>query len=206
MRLLFASQNNHKRIEMASLLLAHEIVMPSEIGLEFDFDETADTFIGNALGKAEHLYQLTGKPSFADDSGLAVDALDGAPGIFSARFGSNVFNRMLDSPERNQYLLEQIKGVPMERRTARFVCAIALVYEVGRIYVVQETVEGYVTERPYGNGGFGYDPIFLVGEAGKTMAELTDQEKNRVSHRGNAARRMQTILHSLEERENIYVC
>lgn len=191
---------------MASILLEHEIVMPGDLGIDFDFEETADTFIGNALGKAEHLFALTGKPSFADDSGLAVDALGGAPGIYSARYGSDVFGRMLDSPERNRYLLENLRGVRMSERTARFICAIALVLSPGRIFVIQETVEGYVAEQPFGEGGFGYDPVFLVGESGRTMAELTEQEKNRISHRGNAARSMRHLLTTIEQKEIIHVC
>ncbi len=94
----------------------------------------------------------------------------------------------------------------MSERTARFICAIALVLSPGRIFVIQETVEGYVAEQPFGEGGFGYDPVFLVGESGRTMAELTEQEKNRISHRGNAARSMRQLLTTIEQKEIIHVC
>jgi XTP/dITP diphosphohydrolase len=206
MKLLFASQNTHKRIEMAALLPEHEIIMPKDVGIDFDFEETADSFIGNALGKAEHLFKLTGLPSFADDSGIAVDALDGKPGIYSARYGSDVFGRMLDAPERNRYLLENLQGIEPDKRSARFICAIALVLSPARIYVIQETVEGSVAERPFGNGGFGYDPIFLVGDSGRTMAELSEQEKNRISHRGNASARLRLLLADIEHKEIVHVC
>ena len=206
MILLFASQNTYKRLEMASLLIPHEISMPKDFGLEFSFDETEPTFIGNALGKADHLFNLTGKPSIADDSGLVVDALDGAPGIFSARYGTDVFGRTLDSSEKNRYLLDNLKQVPREMRTARFVCAMALVVSPYRRYVVQETVEGYIADKPFGDGGFGYDPVFLIGETDRTMAELTDTEKNAISHRGLAARSMLTILDTIEQKEVFHVC
>ena len=206
MILLFASQNTHKRLEMASLLIPHEISMPKDFGLEFSFDETEPTFIGNALGKADHLFNLTGKPSIADDSGLVVDALDGAPGIFSARYGTDVFGRTLDSSEKNRYLLDNLNLVPRHLRTARFVCAMALVVSPYRRYVVQETVEGYIADKPFGDGGFGYDPVFLIGETDRTMAELTDTEKNAISHRGLAARNMLAILDTIEQKEVFHVC
>jgi XTP/dITP diphosphohydrolase len=191
---------------MASLLIPHEISMPKDFGLEFSFDETEPTFIGNTLGKADHLFNLTGKPSIADDSGLVVDALDGAPGIFSARYGTDVFGRTLDSSEKNRYLLDNLKHVPRHLRTARFVCAMALVVSPFRRYVVQETVEGYIADKPFGDGGFGYDPVFLIGETDRTMAELTDTEKNAISHRGLAARSMLAILDTIEQKEVFHVC
>lgn len=206
MELYFASQNSHKRLEMASLLIPHEIVMPSDVGLDFSFEETEDSFIGNALGKANHLFNLTGNIALADDSGIVIDALDGAPGIYSARYGSDVFNRMLDASEKNRYVLDQLQGVPYEKRSARFVCAIALVVDRYRRFIVQETVEGYIATEPYGDGGFGYDPIFLVEERGKTMAELGTSVKNTISHRALAAKRILGIIEQLEHTEVYHVC
>lgn len=206
MELLFATQNEHKRIEMASLLLPHAIIMPHEIKIEFSYEETAATFMGNALGKAEHLYNLTHKPSFADDSGLVVDALQGAPGIYSARYGSDFFDHELSAAEKNRYLLKNLEGVPSEQRTARFVCAIALILSPYRRYIIQEAVEGFIAHRPYGEGGFGYDPIFLVGSGTKAMAQLTGSEKNKISHRALAAQKIASILQDIEKKEIFYVC
>lgn len=206
MELLFASQNRHKQLEMASLLLPHSIVMPMDINVEFIFEESETTFIGNALGKAEYLYHLTQKPSLADDSGLVVDALDGAPGIYSARYGRDVFGRELSSAEKNLYLLKSLDTVPHPQRTARFVCAMVLILSPYQRYVIQETVEGYIAMEPYGEGGFGYDPIFLVGTGEKTMAEFTESEKNKISHRGIASRKIALLLKNIEQKEVVYVC
>jgi XTP/dITP diphosphohydrolase len=205
MKLLFASQNEHKRKEMSRLLLPHEIMMPSDLDHTFECEETADTFIGNALEKAQHLYTQMVRPTFADDSGLIIDALGGAPGIYSARYGADQAKRMLDAGEKNQLVLSQLAQVPYEKRTARFVCAMALVLTEHRIFVVQETIEGHIAQAPYGAGGFGYDPIFLVGDTDRTMASLSEQEKNTISHRALAAKRMQAIIAQLEQSEVLYV-
>ncbi|MDD2297676.1 MAG: RdgB/HAM1 family non-canonical purine NTP pyrophosphatase [Sphaerochaetaceae bacterium] len=206
MELLFASQNEHKRIEMASLLLPHSITLPSEIGIEFSYEEIADSFVGNALGKAEHLYNLTHKPSFADDSGLIVDALQGAPGIYSARYGSDLFDHELSAAEKNLFLLRNLEHIPPEQRTARFVCAIALIFTPYQRYIIQEAVEGFIAQHPSGEGGFGYDPIFLVGTGTKAMAQFTDSEKNNISHRALAAQKIASILQDIEQKEIVYVC
>ena len=206
MRLLFASQNFHKRDEMSSLLIPHTILMPPEVHIEFDHEETGDTFWSNAMQKAEHLFALSKQPVVADDSGLVIDALDGAPGIFSARYGSDIYGRQLDSSEKNQLVLDRLAIIPMEMRTARFVCAMALILDGDRRFLVQETVNGYISTTPFGLGGFGYDPIFLVEESGRTMAALSDWEKNKISHRGRAARRLLTLIHTLEQEETFHVC
>jgi XTP/dITP diphosphohydrolase len=140
MELLFASQNRHKLGEMAALMIPHVIILPADIGIGFEFEETEKTFVGNALGKADHLYNSTGKISLADDSGIVIDALDGAPGVFSARYGTDIFGRPLDAIEKNRYVLDQLKDVPKDKRTARFVCSMALVLDRYRRFVVQETV------------------------------------------------------------------
>lgn len=206
MELIFATQNGHKGLEMASLCIPHTIMMPSELGLSFSFEEVEETFIGNALGKAEHLYTLHPHATIADDSGIVIDALQGAPGIYSARYGADLQGRELSAPEKNQLVLEQLRGVEHPRRSARFVCALALVLSPFRKFVVQETVEGYIAMESYGEGGFGYDPIFLVGETGRTMAEHTEQEKNAISHRALAAQRILAIIKQIEKREVMHVC
>jgi len=205
MELIFATQNDHKRFEMASLCIPHAIVMPSELGVTFSFEETEETFTGNALGKADHLFTLTRRATIADDSGIVIDALGGAPGIYSARYGSDIYGRALSAPEKNQLVLEQLQGVPRQERSARFVCALVLVLSPYRKFVVQETVEGFIAEKPYGDGGFGYDPIFLVGETGKTMAEYTEHEKNAISHRALAARRILALIQQIEHTEVMHV-
>lgn len=198
MQLLFASQNHHKQKELASLLFPHQIILPHEIGLSFFWDEIGSSYGENALGKAMHLHNTTGKICIADDSGLAVDVLEGKPGIHSARYGKDLYGRELDAQEKNQYLLEKLKDVPPSQRNARFICAMALVVSPYRYFVVQESIEGFIALSPQGSEGFGYDPVFLVGHTEKTMAELSESEKNRVSHRGKAARMMLTILTHLE--------
>ncbi len=206
MELLLASQNRHKRLEMASLLLRHSIIMPHDRGVAFSYEETALTFMGNALGKAEYLFNLTHKPTFADDSGLVVDALGGAPGIYSARYGSDIFGRELSATEKNRYLLEKLEDIPYPQRTARFVCAIALILSPYQRYIVQETIEGFIATKPYGEGGFGYDPVFVIGSGSITMAALTDAEKNKISHRGKATRKIALLLDDIEQKEIIHVC
>ena len=206
MRFLFASQNTHKRHEMASLLIPHTILMPNEVHIEFDHEETGESFWSNAMQKAEHLFDLSKQPAIADDSGLVIDALAGAPGIFSARYGSDIFGRQLDSSEKNRLVLDKLEGIPMELRTARFVCSMALVIDADRRFLVQETVDGYIATSPFGLGGFGYDPIFLVEESGRTMAALSEVEKNIISHRGRAARRLLALIHTLEQEETFHVC
>lgn len=202
MRLLFASNNRHKSFEMSALLAPHHLVLPQERGIPFEFEEIHDTFVANALGKALHLYHLTGEPTLADDSGLVVDALGGAPGVHTARYGSE----QLDSVQRYLLLLKNLAGVPMERRNARFVCSLALVLSESRQFVIQESIEGFIAMTPYGEGGFGYDPVFIVAGTDRTMAQMSDSEKNHASHRGRAARRMLALIETLEKEERYYVC
>jgi XTP/dITP diphosphohydrolase len=146
--------------------------------------EGTHSYAANALLKARAAARLTGALALADDSGLEVDALAGAPGVRSARFGGE----HLTDRERCAYLLEQMRGVPPERRTARFRCAIALASPDGREATVAAAVEGHVAERPRGDGGFGYDPLFLDPRLGRTFAELAPELKSRVSHRALALR------------------
>ena len=155
-----------------------------------DVEETGQTFAENARIKALAYAQATGMLSLADDSGLEIDALGGAPGILSARFAGR------DTPyqERFHLILEQLKGLTGAQRAARFRCAIALAEPSGYCRVVEGVIEGVIADRPCGAHGFGYDPIFLVPELGKTMAELTPEQKNRISHRGRAAQLARVLL------------
>ncbi len=146
-------------------------------------EETGMSFEDNAMLKAAAAAKQTGLPSLADDSGLEVDALGGEPGVYSARFGG--FKRDV---ERNLYLLERLKGVPLEERTARFVAVLVLAYPDGHLEVYRGETEGLILEAPRGHLGFGYDPLFFVPEAGRTFAEMLPDEKARYSHRGKAIR------------------
>ena len=185
MKIYFASGNTHKRDELARILKPHTLIIPSDEGIPFDPEETETTFYGNALIKAKSLFELTGQPVIADDSGICVDALDGAPGVFSARYGSET-GKKLDATERNNLLLSRMEGT--ENRTCRFVCNMVLYLGKDHFCSVQETLEGLLVTECKGTGGFGYDPIVFVPEYGKTVAELSPEEKDRCSHRGKAGR------------------
>lgn len=191
MKLYLASGNAHKRLEFARIFPDHDIVIPSDLGLAFDPDETESTFHGNALIKAEALYALTGGPVLADDSGICVDALGGEPGIRSARYGSEG-GVILDAAGRNGLLLERMRGI--SDRRARFVCNLVLYLGPDRYWSVQETLEGLIIESERGAGGFGYDPVMFIPEEGMTVAELSDADKDRLSHRGKAGRLISRLL------------
>ena len=183
MKVVLASQNQHKLVELSAILsqLGFEIALESEYGLHVDVDETGTTFEENSLLKAEAVMKASGMPVLADDSGLMVDALDGAPGVYSARYG----HKSSDA-ERIAYLLENLKDVPAERRTAKFVCVITCLWPDGRRIVARGECPGQILFAPKGTGGFGYDPVFYLPELEKTYAELAPEEKNAISHRGNA--------------------
>jgi len=189
--LLLASNNEHKHAEFARLFPGTRILVPAEAGVESDFAEDGATFLDNALGKALALHRVARRPVIADDSGLCVHALGGEPGIFSSRYGSSGSGR-LAAPERNAYLLERMRDA--SDRRAYFVCCLALVLEEDRLFVAQETVHGVIARKPRGTGGFGYDPLFILPERGLTVAELPDAEKDLVSHRGRAARRILALM------------
>ena len=191
MEILLASSNRHKRREFAALLSGYSIAIPQDKGIPFEPEETGASFFENALIKAEALYKATGLPVLADDSGLCVDALDGAPGVHSARFGSESGAPLPDS-KRNALLLAKMKGEA--NRTCRFVCCLLLYAGKGRVFSAQETLEGVLLEAPRGEGGFGYDPVVFLPDLGKSVAELSEEEKNMISHRGKAARALKAIL------------
>ena len=190
--LILASNNAHKLAEISRLFPGAKILAPRDLGITFEFDETGETFLENARGKAMALFQKAGRPVLADDSGLCVTALGGEPGLTSSRYGACPDRRVLDTPRRNALLLEKLAGIT--DRAAYFVCCLVLVEDDSRFTAVQETVHGTITQAPRGTNGFGYDPLFLLPGMGRTMAELSDEEKDTVSHRGRAARRLRALI------------
>lgn len=183
MKVILASKNQHKLEELSAILsgLGFEIALELEYGLDIDVDETGTTFEENSLLKAEAVMRASGLPVLADDSGLMVDALGGAPGVYSARYGDKHTDK-----ERTAYLLENMKDVPQEQRTAKFVCVITCLWPDGRRIVARGECPGRILTAPQGTGGFGYDPVFYLPELGQTYAELSPQEKNARSHRARA--------------------
>ena len=194
MTIWFATGNAHKKKELAAILPGHTIRTPDEAGIAFDPDETGDTFLDNALIKARELYALVHEPVIADDSGLCVDALGGRPGVLSARYGSEN-GRKLESAERNALLLKEV-GDAINRK-ARFVCSMVLMLSEDRFFVAQETFEGELIHAERGKGGFGYDPILYLPDRGLTVAELPDEVKNELSHRGKAGAKLAAIMETL---------
>lgn len=191
-RLIFATGNQGKMREIREILgdCIPEILSMKEAGIDVDIIEDGKTFEENALIKARAVSKAGNIMAMADDSGLVVDCMDGAPGIYSARFMGEDTSYDI----KNNYIIEQAMKVPPEERTARFVCAIACVMPDGREWVVRGTVEGVINDRQAGENGFGYDPIFLVPELGVTTAQLPPEEKNAISHRGRALRAMRSLL------------
>lgn len=198
MTLFIATNNAHKVKELSELFPGTLLRTPADAGIEFDHDETEDTFLGNSLGKARALFGLVKAPVLADDSGLCVDALDGAPGVRSARYGSPDDGRtVLSARDKNELLLREMEG--RRDRTCRFVCAMTLMLSEHRFVTAQETCEGRLLESPRGAEGFGYDPVFFLPGEGLSMAELSLERKNRLSHRGRAAARILAVLASLPD-------
>lgn len=183
MKVILASKNPHKLTELSAILSQHgfEIALESEYGLDIDVDETGTTFEENSLLKAEAVMKASGLPVLADDSGLMVDALDGAPGVYSARYG----HKSSDG-ERTAFLLENMKDVPDGKRTAKFVCVITCLWPDGRKIVARGECPGVITREVHGKNGFGYDPVFYLPELGMTYAELPSEQKNAISHRARA--------------------
>ena len=194
MHIYLASGNRHKQEEFAAILEEHRISLPADAGIRFDPEETGSTFLENALLKARVLYEQVQCPVIADDSGLCIDALGGKPGIYSARYGMKD-GVLLDAAERNRLVLRQMEGI--EHRSCRCVCCIAEMLDAHRFFTVQETCEGVITTSERGEHGFGYDPIVYLPAIGKTVAELTAQEKNELSHRGKAGRLVAQFLRTL---------
>ena len=185
MKVVLASKNPHKLVEISKITqrFGIELVLQSELGVDIDVEETGSTFEENSYLKAAAVMQATGLPALADDSGIAVDALNGEPGIYSARYG---FDDTLDDWGRLLLLLKNTEHVPDGQRQAQFVCVITFVTPDGKTIQARGEIHGELTREPAGENGFGYDPIFYYPPLGKTTAELSPEEKNQVSHRANA--------------------
>lgn len=196
MKVILASKNQHKLTELSAILsqLGFEIALESEYGLDIDVEETGTTFEENSFLKADAVMKASGLPVLADDSGLMVDALDGAPGVYSARYGHKASDK-----ERTAYLLENMKDVPEERRGAKFVCVITCLFPDGRKIVARGECPGVIACAPHGENGFGYDPVFYLPELGMTYAELPSEQKNAISHR---ARALQDFCRKYQEVQN----
>ena len=185
MKVVLASKNAHKLQEISKITekFDMELVLESQVGVDIDVEETGSTFEENSFIKAEAVMKATGLPALADDSGIAVDALNGEPGIYSARYG---FDPSLDDWDRLELLLKNTEQVPDGSRQAQFVCVITLVTPEGQVIQARGEAHGELLWQPAGEGGFGYDPIFYYPPLGKSFAELSPEEKNQVSHRAQA--------------------
>jgi len=217
MKIYLATGNKNKKREMCELLPEHTILIPSDEGIEFDPDETGTTFYENSLIKARTLYDLVHCPVIADDSGICVDALGGAPGIYSSRYGGPDYMKgrpdgaKTSQEDQNIFLINQLneaikngnlpKGEYLHgERSCHYTCAMVMYCGTDRLYVAQETFEGTLIndiKDQAGEGGFGYDPIVFLPEYNKTVAQITADEKNAISHRGKAVRALQKIINSL---------
>ena len=191
-KIVFATGNAGKMREIREILadMDLEVVSMAEIGADIEIEENGATFEENVVIKARAIGKVCGEIVLADDSGLEVDHLNREPGIYSARYMGE------DTPYsiKNASIIQRLEGVPREERTARFVCAIAAVFPDGEEVVTHGEIEGWIDYEEKGSNGFGYDPIFSVPEFGRTTAELSDEEKNSVSHRGRALRKMKDEL------------
>lgn len=185
MKVVLASKNAHKLQEISKITekFDMELVLESQVGVDIDVEETGSTFEENSFIKAEAVMKATGLPALADDSGIAVDALNGEPGIYSARYG---FDPSLDDWGRLELLLKNTEQVPDGSRQTQFVCVITLVTPEGQVIQARGEAHGELLRQPAGEGGFGYDPIFYYPPLGKSFAELSPEEKNQVSHRAQA--------------------
>ena len=185
MRVVLASKNKHKLEEISKITekFGFELVLQSELGVDIDVEENGTTFEENSFIKADAVMKATGLPALADDSGIAVDALNGEPGIYSARYG---FDDTLDDRGRLNLLLKNTEHVPDGQRQAQFVCVITMVTPEGQTIQARGEIHGELLRAPAGENGFGYDPIFYYPPAGMSTAEMPAEEKNKVSHRANA--------------------
>lgn len=191
-KIIFASNNEGKIKEVKQICsdMNVEIISMKEAGIELDIDESGSTFEENALIKAEAIMNVTGQITIADDSGLEVDYLGGEPGVYSARYMGHDTSYDI----KNQAIIERLKGVEEKDRTARFVCAMAAVFPDGRHFTTRGTMEGIIDYEIKGSNGFGYDPIVYLPQYHKTSAELSPEEKNKISHRGEALEKLKKQL------------
>lgn len=198
-KVIVASNNEHKIVEIKEILSRHslEVVSLKEAGIDIDVEENGTTFIENAYIKASEIHKLAKDYMvLADDSGLVVEALGGAPGVYSARFAGEHGNYK----KNNEKLLELLKGKPLTDRKAKFVCAMVLIANENRTIKVEGNVEGVIIEEERGHNGFGYDPLFFVPEYNMTFAEMDGNTKNQISHRGRALEKLEAELDKLAGR------
>lgn len=218
MKIYLATGNKFKKKEMSEILYGHTIVIPSDEGIEFSPEETGTTFYENSLIKARTLYSIVHCPVIADDSGICVDALGGAPGIYSARYAGPDFPRGKESgkisqDEQNRFLVQQLNDTLAAGsintssfangpRSCHYTCAMVLYMGGDRLFVCEETMEGTLVEHiedAAGSGGFGYDPLFYLPQFKKTAAQISASEKNAISHRGKAAWALNRIISVLDK-------
>ncbi len=191
-KLIFATGNEGKMKEIREILsdLDYEIMSLKEAGIDLDIVEDGETFEENATIKAKAVMEAAGCVVLADDSGLEVDYLNKEPGIYSARYmGEKTSYRI-----KNQIIIDRLDGVPDEKRTARFVCVVAAAFPDGTVKTARGTIEGRIAYEPAGTNGFGYDPIFYLPDRKMTTAEISPEEKNAISHRGEALRKIKEYL------------
>lgn len=198
-QIILATKNKNKLVEVKAVLgKDYEVLSMEDIGIDVDVEENGTTFEENATIKAEAICKICGKPVMADDSGLEIDYLDKKPGVLSARFLGHDTSYDI----KNAKILEMLEDVPEEKRTARFVCSIAVAFPDRDTVVVRDTIEGIIGYESAGENGFGYDPIFYVPELKKTTAQLSMEEKNKISHRGKALVKMANRLKDM----NLWDC
>ena len=195
--IILASNNKDKVKEVKEILKGYNIISMKEAGINVDIEENGTTFEENALIKARAIMKLTGQITMADDSGLEIDYLNKAPGVYSARFMGHDTSYEIN----NKALIQKLEGVKGSDRSGRFVCAIAVCFPDGREIVKRGTMEGLIAEEIKGDNGFGYDPIVYLPEYGKTSGELAPEEKNKISHRGKA---LALIKEELDKSEELY--
>ena len=195
--IILASNNKDKVKEVKEILKGYDIISMKEAGIDVDIEENGTTFEENALIKARAIMKLTGQITMADDSGLEIDYLNKAPGVYSARFMGHDTSYDI----KNKALIQKLEGVKGSDRSGRFVCAIAVCFPDGREIVKRGTMEGLIAEEIKGDHGFGYDPIVYLPEYGKTSGELAPEEKNKISHRGKA---LALIKEELDKSEELY--
>ena len=195
--IILASNNKDKVKEVKEILKGYDIISMKEAGIDVDIEENGTTFEENALIKARAIMKLTGQITMADDSGLEIDYLNKAPGVYSARFMGHDTSYDI----KNKALIQKLEGVKGSDRSGRFVCAIAVCFPDGREIVKRGTMEGLIAEEIKGDNGFGYDPIVYLPEYGKTSGELAPEEKNKISHRGKA---LALIKEQLDKSEELY--
>lgn len=217
MKIYLATGNKNKKREMSQILSQHQIVTPSDEGIDFSPVENGTTFYENSIIKAKALYEIVHCPVIADDSGICVDALGGIPGIYSARYAGPDFPKgkpdgsKISQEDQNRFLIQQLNDRIAQGnldsshftngpRSAHYTCAMVLYMGNDRVYAIQDTMEGAIVnsiEDAKGTGGFGYDPIFFLPDLGVTSAELSAEEKNKISHRGKATRTLLKIMESI---------